>query len=163
MSAFAQQSADSTKTRHSGVLGLCWRSWLPESAKPALQEMFFFNPRQGLYCEEIVAAVSQFGEPQIFQAGEGLTLGLPRFPEAQCLFAVEQSSSNPCAGILFTRHGNAELEILHLAISASWQASGDLRSTTLTVVAKMKQIARSIRGIDLLRLPYGRGCLRVGN
>ncbi len=138
-----------------------WRSWLPESAKPALQDLFFFNPRQGLYHDEIVAAVKQLGEPQIHEDKEGITLVLPKLPEAQCVFAVDQRSSSLCAAVLFTRHGPAELEILHLAMSESWQGSGDLSATTMTVIAKMKEVARSIRGIDALRLPYGRRCLRV--
>lgn len=147
----------------SGNPPLEWRSWLHESVKPALQDLFFFNPRQGLYHDEIIAAVSQFGEPQIFESEKGITLALPKLPEAQCIFAVDQSSSSLGAAVLFTRHGHAELEILHLAMSESWQASGDVGATTMAVIAKMKEIARSIRGIDALRLPYGRGCLRVGN
>ena len=138
-----------------------WTSWLVEEAKPALQEIFFFNRRQNLYYDEIVAAVEQFGEPQIVHAEGGVTVVLPKLPEAQCLFAVDKPSKTANAVVLFTRHRHSELEVLHLATSRAWQSQANLALTTMLVIAKLKEIARSIRGIEKVRLPYGRGCLGV--
>ena len=138
-----------------------WRVWLPESAKPSLQEVFYFNPRQAIYREEIVACVEQFGDPVIFHGPEGITLVLPKLPEAQCLFACNAASGALCGVILYVRHDLKEMEILHLATSREWQSCRDISATTARLVAKIVGISRAIRGIEKVLMPYGRGSLQI--
>lgn len=140
-----------------------WRTWLPEDARPALQEVFYFNPRQAHYHHEIVETVKQFGDPQIVSGAQGVTLVLPKVPEAQCLFALHASSAALCGVVIFMRHGVEEMEILHLATCAAWQDADDVSTTTARLLGKILDISRSIRGVNTVRLPYGRGRLPVEN
>lgn len=134
---------------------------LTESAKPSLQEVFYFNPRQALHREEIVACVEQFGDPEIFHAPESITMALPKLPEAQCLFACNAVSGALCGVVLCVRHGIKEMEILHLATSREWQSCRDVSATTARLVAKIVAISRAIRGIEKVLMPYGRGSIQV--
>ena len=142
---------------------LKWRTWLPEAAKSSLQEVFYFNPRQGRYYQEIVASVEQFGDPEIFHATEGITLVLPKLPEAHCLFACDGLSGVLCGVVIYVRHGLEEMEILHLATSREWQADGDVAATSALLVVKIVEIARAIKGIERVLMPYGRGSIKISH
>jgi hypothetical protein len=77
--------------------------------------MFFFNPRQADYREEIVHAVELFGDPKIKESSNGLTILLPKVSHAQCLFSVDLEGSKLGGVVIFTREEAEELEILHFA------------------------------------------------
>jgi hypothetical protein len=147
----------------SDLLSLEWRTWLPETVKPSLQDLFYFNPRQRCYYQEIIASVEQFGDPEIFHATEGITLVLPKLPEAHCLFACDGVSGALCGVAIYVRHGLEEMEILHLAISREWQADGNVAGTTALVVGKIVEIARAIKGIERVLMPYGRGSIELSH
>lgn len=145
------------------VLDVNWRTWLPETAKPSLQKVFYFNPRQGCYYEEIVASVEQFGDPEICHATEEFTLVLPKLPEAHCLFACDELSGVLCGVVIYVRHVREEMEILHLATSQEWQADGNVAVTSALLVGKIVEIARAIKGIERVLMPYGRGSIKLSH
>lgn len=163
MSVFAKQPQEALVETGAKVLDIHWQTWLPETAKPSLQEVFYFNPRQGRYYQEIVASVEQFGDPEIFHATEGITLVLPKLPEAHCLFACDGLSGVLCGVVIYVRHGLEEMEILHLATSREWQADGNVAGTTALLVGKIVKIARAIKGIERVLMPYGRGSIKLSH
>ena len=145
------------------VFDIHWRTWLPETVKPSLQDLFYFNPRQRCYYQEIIASVEQFGDPEIFHATGGITLVLPKLPEAHCLFACDGVSGALCVVALYVRHELEEMEILHLATSREWQADGNVAGTTALLVGKIVEIARAIKGIERVLMPYGRGSIKLSH
>lgn len=158
-----KQSPEALVGKAAKVFDIHWRSWLPETVKPSLQDLFYFNPRQRCYHQEIIASVEQFGDPEIFHATEGITLVLPKLPEAHCLFACDGVSGALCGVAIYVRHGLEEMEILHLAISREWQADGNVAGTTALLVGKIVEIARAIKGIERVLMPYGRGSIKLSN
>ncbi len=138
-------------------------SFLNPLLKSQLEEMFFFNPRQADYREEIAHAVELFGDPKIKESLNGLTVFLPKVTHAQCLFAVDCEGSKLGCVVIFTREEAEELEILHIAICRDWQVSSTLEAGLGSLISEMTRIAKRICGVKKLRLPYGRGFLRVKN
>jgi hypothetical protein len=65
--------------------------------------------------------------------------------------------------VIFTREEAEELEILHIAICRDWQESSTFEAGVASLISEMTRIAKRIRGVKKLRLPYGRGFLRVKN
>jgi hypothetical protein len=142
------------------VSEIIYSSFLENSLFSELESIFFFNPRQKTYLPEIQETVLLFGEPKINKASNGLSVVLSKVPDAQCLFATE-SDKKLLAVAIFTRNENEELEILHIAICPNWQnpiANGDGLEKIIT---QLYLIAKRIRGVNKLRLPYGRGIIKI--
>ena len=80
-------------------------SFLNTKLKNQLEEMFFFNPRQADYREEIVHAVELFGDPKIKESSNGLTILLPKVSHAECLFSVDLEGSKLAGIVIFYSRG----------------------------------------------------------
>lgn len=131
---------------------------LPLDKREALERLFYWNPQQQVFLSPIQSAVDQFGSPSIrVQDGE-IDLSLPKLVQAQCLFAVTPSAGIPMAAILFHRDHGKDLKIVHMA---SLPNPSGQQYAAAALLKKVITVARSIRGVEVIHLPYGRGRIRV--
>lgn len=136
-------------------------SFLNPQLKGRLEGVFFFNPRQSIYREEIVLAVELFGEPRMENSAGGLVIVLPKVPHAQCLFATDLEGNNLGGVVIFTREEAEELEILHIAVCRAWQDAPNPQAGLGSLISEMARLSKRIRGVKRLRLPYGRGFIKI--
>jgi hypothetical protein len=132
-------------------------STLPLEQRESLEQLFFFNPKQADYLAEINEAVLQFGSPFIEQTQNGIRLSLPKFPEAQCLFVAYQESTSLLGTAIYTLNDDQELEILHMATASNIFYDNPSSEITYALFLEVLRIARRIKGVNRVRLPYGRG------
>jgi hypothetical protein len=129
--------------------------------KGQLEKLFFFNERQGYYIEEILETMRLFGDPKMVQGNDGLWIHLPKVPHAQCLFGVDSKKNSLVGVAIYTREELDELEILHLATCSAWQGTDHLEVRLGHLLSQIINIGKKVRGIEKIRLPYGRGVIRV--
>jgi hypothetical protein len=95
----------------------------------------------------------------------GLRVELPGSPDSQTLYALAESTRfTELAGLLsFTRNHDSEFEILHLAVRFEYTIAGgmDESSVAFLLVGELRHIARQVKGICAIRLPYQRGKVPV--
>jgi hypothetical protein len=86
----------------------------------------------------------------------------------QCLFvsARSQETCHPVGVALYERPTFEVLALSHLAVNPDYASQGNNRSAGLGVllVRKIVEIARSIKGVTRVQMPYREDCfLRVGH
>ena len=140
---------------------IVYSSFLNTSLIGDLEKLFFFNDRQGVYLQEIYETVRLFGEPKMVQSHDGLWIHLPKVPHAQCLFGVDAKTNCLLCAAIYTREELDELEILHLVTCSSWQATDRPEVFLGHLLSQLVKIAKRVRGVEKIRLPYGRGLIRV--
>lgn len=127
----------------------------------ALEALLFFNPQQGNWRRRIVASVEKYGNPMLVERHGGLRIEMPGAPDSQTLYALAESSRfAELAGLLsFNRNNDSEFEILHLAVRFEYTIAGgmDENSVAFLLVRELRHIARQVKGIQAIRLPYQRG------
>ena len=105
-------------------------SFLPPDQRKELETLFFFNPEQSRFSEEIEQAVSLFGDPIIQENSQGITITLPKFPEAQCLFAQSKVKRHLLAAVIYFRSEPDELEAFTRMIQHLGGLLGGLQRTS---------------------------------
>jgi hypothetical protein len=140
-------------------LNLVFTSKAMKDARPALEELFFFNPRQYRVREGIVSSLGQFGHPRIEDKADGLSIRVGN-QEAQTLFAFDgdRSTGNPIGVVIFIRTDPAEMAILHLAVHPDYALPGHRAGLglALVLIEKVREIASRIVGIQRIILHYQR-------
>lgn len=136
-------------------------SHLTPDLKEQLEKIFFFNDRQSFYIDEILQTVKLFGDPKMKETDFGITIVLPKVPHAQCLFGIAPLQNKLLGVGIYTREVPEELEILHIATCSSWQKSDEPEANLEMFISKFAEIARRIRGIRKLRLPYGKAIFPI--
>jgi hypothetical protein len=139
---------------------------IPSDLREALEQLFFFNPRQGFVRDGIRASVEQHGVPEIMERDGRLWIGVPS-GVTQCLFACDRSLATPrlVGVVVFCRPRPEALCITHLAVDPEYAAGGShgVDGLGAGLVATVRQIARRTNGVITLELPYRPGCrLPVG-
>jgi hypothetical protein len=133
---------------------------VPASCKAAVESLFFFNPRQEALLGRIRATIEQTGTPTIIEADGRVWLDVPQHP-MQCLFVCDPAGA-PLGVALYTRPAVDQLWIVHLATSLDAGQNEPLEtSPAVMLVEQIRMIARAIRGVARIRLPYGERCLTV--
>jgi len=138
---------------------------VPLGMRPAVEALFFFNPRQSLLREGIHATIAQTGMPTIVANDAKVWIDVPQ-GSTQCLFACDEGVQPfRISGVaLYTRPAFDTIWIAHLAIDPDYSYGG--AHATLEVarrlVGQVMTIAHSIKGIGRIQLPYRHGSyLRV--
>jgi hypothetical protein len=132
--------------------------------REALEQLFFFNPAQSVYLPAIQRAVDEFGVPEIQEANGRLILKL-RSTESGALFMLRDWPTHaPLLGtMLYARAPLDTLSVIHLAVAERPERSGkERRGFGGLLVAQAIDMAKRIRGVTYLNLPYRRGrlCIR---
>lgn len=132
---------------------------LPQEKREELEKLFYYNPEQFKFTNEIETTVTCFGNPIIRIRNHGIEMSVEKYPEAQCLFAVDQSNTTIYAALIYLRSDPTELEVLHLAIRKKniFPLTPDL--ILESCIKTLKKIAHSIKGIKKIILPYGRSSI----
>ena len=141
-------------------MNLFFTSKVMKDARPAVEELFFFNPRQYRVREGIVNSLGKFGHPRIEDTENGLSIRVGNH-EAQTLFAFDRDrrDSNPIGVVIFMRTSPDEIAIMHLAVHPDYALQG-LRAGLglgLVLIEKVKGIASRIVGIRRMVFHYQPG------
>jgi hypothetical protein len=127
--------------------------------------MFFFHPHQSRFRDQILARIEQFGSPEITESANGLKIRLPKLPDSQTLHAVaqEQSGEFMLGTVVFHRPDARTLEILHIAVRPDLTHSTNAGNSPIVMllVNVLCRIGRRVRGIESIRLMYGRGLISI--
>ena len=141
-------------------MNLVFTSKAMKDARPALEELFFFNPRQYRVREGIVNSLGEFGHPRIEDTGGGLSIRVGN-QEAQTLFAFDgdRRDSSPIGIVIFMRTSADEIAVMHLAVHPDYALPGRRAGLGLglALIEKVKEIASRIVGVRRIVLHYQRG------
>ena len=134
---------------------------VPAEMRQAAEALFFFNPRQGDSINGILATVERTGAPEIMERDGRVWIGVPS-GNMQCLFAVDRrlEPQRPAGVLLYGRPTPDVIWISHLAVDPVYTYGNKNRGAGLgwVLVEKVREIARSIKGVSRIQLPYRRNC-----
>ena len=140
----------------SGVNEVDFLGSVPSSMRHAVECLFFFNPQQRQLEPRIRATVEETGSPGIIEVDSRVWIGVPS-GAMQCLFACARGVE-PVGIALYGRPAPDLLWICHLVVDPGWcgtDGSGD-SGLAGRMVDKIREIARSIKGVSRIQLPYRR-------
>jgi hypothetical protein len=129
-----------------------------------LEQLFFFNPRQSKVQDQVRKTVAQYGPPEIQDDGRSITLGIRNIQCAQALFILYGKERAHLLGALVYVRKKERLKVLYLALkpifTITWRDSCTL---LIFVINALREVARSIRGVDTIELEVGSkaSCIRV--
>jgi len=126
----------------------------------ALEELLFFNKKQGFLIRDIERCIEQYGTPGIVADGETLRIGTDSINDVQNLFAFDGESEDArlIGFILYFRPASEKIVVLHLAVDEDYAFDGKFSDQALTMrlIGKVREIALRIRGVEYLSIAYGR-------
>ena len=138
-------------------MNLTFSSKAARGARPAVEELFFFNPRQYRVREGIINSLGRFGHPRIEDTMSGLSVRVGD-QEAQTLFAFDsdRSNGNPVGIVIFLRTSPDEIAIMHIAVHPDYALHGRRAGLGLglVLIEKVKEIASRIVGVRRIALHY---------
>jgi len=138
-------------------LNLVFTSKAVKDARPALEELLFFNPRQYRVREGIVNSLGTFGHPRIEDTPNGLSVRVGDH-ETQTLFVFDRDrhESDPIGVVVFIRPSPAEIAIMHVAVHPDYALHGRRAGLGLglILIEKVKEIAARIVGVRQIKLHY---------
>ena len=138
-------------------MNLVFSSKVAKDARPALEELFFFNPRQHRVREGIVHSLGTFGHPRIEETPGGLSVRVGD-QEAQTLFVFDQDrrGGNPIGIVVFIRTSPTDIAIAHVAVHPDYALQGRHagQGLGLVLIEKVKEIAARIVGVRRIVLHY---------
>ena len=127
---------------------------VPASMRPVVECLFFFNPKQGSLVHRIRTTVGETGAPFVIEVDQRVWIGVPS-GATQCLFACARGGE-PVGVVLYCRPTLDCLWMCHLALNPEWVpiSSNDGRGLAMIMVDKIQEVARSIKGVTRIQLPY---------
>lgn len=138
-------------------MNIVFTSKVAKDARPALEELFFFNPRQYRVRDGIVDSLGKFGHPRIEDTANGLSIKVGD-QDAQTLFVydLDRRSADPVGVVVFIRTSPVEIAILHVAVHPDYAFPGRRAGLGLglVLIEKVKEIASRIVGVRRIALPY---------
>ena len=130
-------------------------SHVPSSRRTALEALVFFNSCQTRVIDSIVDAIEKYGTLELMQEGERLWVALAELPEAQSLFAIDESG-RPVGIAIFMRPDLEHVVVLHIGIGAEF-ASGGPRAheqLLLKILRELRRSCRRLKGVRRIELFY---------
>lgn len=138
--------------------GLTFTATVPASARAIVEALFFFNPHQHDSAPGIHETIDQLGIPQIVESGDKVWIEVSS-GTTQCLFACDpEADGRPVAVVLYGRPDPETLWVSHVAVDPQYglHNPADHPSLGIMLFNQVAEIARRIRGVRRLRLPYRR-------
>ncbi len=128
----------------------------------AVEALFFFNPRQWIVRDGIRASVDRHGVPEIMERDGRIWIGVSS-GTTQCLFACDRRLEPPrLAGVVvYSRPMPETLCITHLAVDPEYASDGGNGcegGLGLILFMAVRQLARRMKGVVHLQLPYRSRC-----
>ena len=145
-----------TKPKH-----IVFSGTVPNDMREAVEALFFFNPGQPLLRSAISATVQRTGVPRIVELDGRVWIDVPSH-SMQCLFACD-GTSKPVGVVLYDRPSPDVLSVSHLAVDPAYASRGGQGGGLgLLLIERVREIARRIKGITRIQVPYRSQCfLRV--
>lgn len=126
-----------------------------------LERLLFFNPQQKRALNGIHHSISEYGVPSIALEEGRLRVRIERLPDAQTLYALDQTNEKPIlAGVMvFSRIDSATIALLHIAVKEEYSRFGDRADAMLVAkfLEQLRQIARKLKGVHAISLKYASG------
>ena len=125
-----------------------------------LEHLLFFNARQTSVRAAVVEALERYGAPSIKHEEDALRVIVSGYPGEQCLFALAETEDPPdlLGAVIYVRSPADTLTILHLAVSDDTLTEDDQNPLLVVrLVHRVRQLARSIRGVKWVHVLYSRG------
>jgi hypothetical protein len=122
-----------------------------------IEDLFFFNPKQGVVRDRVRQHVERYGTPRI-RCREGLlSLELSRVEQAQSLFIMLGDSQAKLIGVvLYVREGDC-LKVLYMALepgyTRTWRKSCVVIADVLDL---LRRLARYIKGVQQIEFSLAR-------
>ena len=128
-------------------------SSVPAEMRQQVEDLFFFNLHQQKFSRQIQETVAKTGAPRLYDISGRITITLPS-EHAQCLFACDESET-PIACALYSRPASDLIWVSYIATDPEC-AFLDLPRAGMAAILmeKILEIARSIRGITRVQLPF---------
>jgi hypothetical protein len=143
---------------------LLFSSRLAASYRGELESLLFFNPHQQVLSPHIVELVEKYGAPRIVEQGGCLRLGVGEALDVQSLYALAENgeSSDLVGALIYTRSDPETLLLLHIAVKEDYAAAGQRARelVTLRLMAKLREIARQLKGVRSISVLYAPGVTR---
>ena len=138
-----------------GFSELHLHSSLASEYREAIEDLFFFNPKQGIVRDRVRQHVERYGKPGI-RSHEGLlSLELSGVEQAQALFIV-LDKLELIGVLLYVREGEC-LRVLYMALTPkctkTWRASCVVISR---VLAMLRKLAKNIKGVRRIEFSLDR-------
>ena len=133
------------------------RSSLEASYRGSLEHLMYFNPRQHEAESGIEQVIDVYGAPMIVCDDAGLHVAVARRQDAQCLFALAETTAGlTLAGmIVFLRVSIEEMLVLHVAVADTFGRSRRLSlEVVMALVRSVRHVTLRLRGTRHLRLLY---------
>lgn len=135
-----------------------FRSTVSPKARPALEQLMFFNPHQHKVAAGIAKSVETFGPPQIVETNNGLTFEIEHW-KVQSLFAfdLDRNPNEPIGLAIFSRTSSTEITVLHVAAHPTYTMKESRTGLGIGVamLAQVRRIGRSIAGVERI-IPFYR-------
>lgn len=137
---------------------ILFSSTLSRKYKDDLEQLLFFNPQQHDVQAGIVAAIERYGLPRIMVEQELLRVCVAGLPEVQTLFALTDPENELVGVIVYVRVDQEKLVLLHIGIQEKYSLAGEQAEAMLLLrlLAKLREIARRIKGVEAITMMYGR-------
>lgn len=126
----------------------------------ALEELLFFNKKQGFLIRDIEKSIEEYGAPGIVVDGETLRIWTDSIHDVQNLFAFDSETEDAklIGFILYFRPASNKIVVMHIAVNEDYAFDGKFSDQALTIrlISKVREIALRIRGVEYLSIAYGR-------
>jgi hypothetical protein len=136
-----------------------FRSTVSPNARPALEQLMYFNPHQHKVAAGIAKSVEEFGPPQIVETDKGLTFEIaPYLVQSLFAFDLDRNPDEPIGLAIFSRTSPTEITVLHVAAHPTYtmQSIRGGLGIAVAVLAQVRRIGRSIAGVKRIRSIYRR-------
>ena len=136
-------------------------STLQPTMRNQLENILFFNSLQNNYIESISHSISLFGEPKVLISGESLRVEIDGIPNVQTIFALTSDKKTLAGIIIYLRTDQDNIAILHVGVIGEYSSLGIYAKGMLVpkLIQNIIRIARTIKGVTVVTLMYGRNKL----
>lgn len=139
---------------------------LDKSYKTDLENLLFFHPDQGKVASGIIASIDIFGLPKIIIVNDIIKVKVGEIEDVQNIFLLDNQEKSPVlAGVMiFFRENDSTITLLHLAVNDNYSLSSlNQDSLAFTLIDKLKEIAKIIKGVDRIKIIYSKKNIRLVN
>lgn len=126
-----------------------------------LERLFFFNPEQHRYFDQIVKMVEAFGQPQVDTQNQEVKIKIDRHPELTNLFALHGTRLVGVA--LYDQFVSGTLSVLHIALDSDYTSHGNQQKMHLmdAYLQEFMRIAKSYHTIEKISIGYSKQAGRL--
>jgi hypothetical protein len=138
-------------------VNLIFASKAPQKSRAALEELFYFNPRQHRVREGIINSLAHFGHPRLEESDGGITICVGEHtPQTIFAFDTDRLGSDPVGVVVFLRTSPADMAIMHIAVHPDYALKKSTSGVGLgtVLIEKVREIAARVVGVQRIIFFY---------